>query len=549
MAGDKKPPRRQRADSVDSVLSDLQSARRKVLGKKEIPPDHEALVRNNEKLQKELLEVRAANRKLEKEKEDLNIECNELSEEKGERDGNTKGYKEEVLDLKVKLQAARETAGEDRARAERAEKELDEIWSSIAHKRREAEERIVISKADREELEERRRVWNHPGTQALLSGRAEIARHWENNEEKEKQMVMDFVKSRQNARTPKSNMKTWKKPSPDDANDNEAIMEKLQQRLAERENEFAALEAKFEKVNNAEREPNTDDAVSDLRPQLDEAHEKIETLEKEIKTLEKEISASNQAREEASAAMERLKKKIRKVGKWPGQGSAFSMPVSGSTSSEQGGVSSEAGTNSEATAHSLAEELARCEDGPDDNVSLVSWRGDYSSGEEDDQVLETDRPREAARIRDLEELVVSQLEFHRDVEPHLALTRDQFMEFRAFHADIFKKLGVSDEAEPEVEAVKVEASRAAVDDAKEVIRQVLGRVVGARGEKMRGNWVPMQKANMRLRLVVGEAREVLKENALRLGIKVRAPILTPTTSCHAMSRLTGHRSPSPIQPG
>lgn len=539
----------------------------------------EALKKRCKGFQEAYKNLTAVNEELQKAKDAAVSECERLMDE-------NKGLREEaaaattdIERLMSENESLQEILEAEKKRADEAERESDEVHSMIARKRRVFEAEKLQHEALTWELDVYRTIWQDPTSIIAIKRASKLVDEFNVHREEEESI---FQEIREFVRNGAPNIST--SSSKDNASDSEPTIESLNRRIADQRTQITLLEMRLAKAN-AERVTDTDQAILDLGFQLDDALE-------ELQIAYKDRTAADIARDDALAQVGRLETKIRMLKRGmvgSKQASAFSAATYSAVTRVLGSIREEEEEDDEAnikkagsdkkvdmSGKSLAAELeGHLEDLGSDMTTRLTL-DDRESGiilekyntlvMDNARLLEdgarlqrriqhledqADRVHGArmlvpqkegrvakARIQELEKLISSQLDFHRDIRVLLASTEVAGIELHNVEADVLQRLEIPREAGAKIEALLEKISHGGGDDAdiqeareaRHALHRALQGVGRAGGMKLQRKWLEFNKENGKLAKFVEDARGRLQDGARRLGIKVYAAPNSAQTS-------------------
>ena len=482
---------------------------------REAKKEEEGLKKKNGELTREIKELRKGNdefEKLEDTHKTLTEENGRLREEAEEAREEAKRYEKRLLKVEGELIEEKERAGENR-------KKLDGINGMIAEKRREFEQEKMMFEAEREELEMYRRGRDEPALRALLRGTSGVAGEWLEDTKREEELMAEILNSRQPRRHP--HPESPKTPDQEHRKGPTAV--KSMQRSP-----FSAVgtpggPGAVEKIGPAgtsledELPEDWQDEGSEVRmarpdgwgdgPRVDYAaliaengrlKEVVQELRRQIQDLKAQtMEAQGQRNVETPVASPHSEEIWR-------------------LEAEIAGLEELESTDNAATEDAERDALRECEECRQTTrragVTFIS--GDGLSEAED-------------RIRELEDVIISQLDFHGDVQPLLTTTDDLTTRVHAAETELLDGALGLDSVPWKISLGGGEGNEAWGARMEELREREGRRREG--GKALIGLWEGLEGARGRLVEVIGDARERLDEDALRLGIKVRIPLFSFNT--------------------
>lgn len=497
---------------------------------REVKEGEEKLKKENRELKREIKDLRKENNEVEK-LEDARKALTEENEKLGE---DAAEAREEAQSCNEKLLKVRKKLIEEKERADENKKKIDGIHGMIAEKRREFEEERVKFETDRKELEMYRRGRDEPALRALLLGTSRLADQWLNDREEEEELITKIQGLHQPSHPP--DPESPKTPEQEHAEGPTAVEGSVQRSpfsagtpggpdAVERSGprgttledelkdgwqdedqgsetmmawpvgggdepraDYGALVAENDRLRSVEEELLRQ--IRDLKAQIIEEQENgdVETPVafprfEEIRRLEAEIARLNEQLEStANAATEN--KEWNALREWERR---------------------------------CGESIRRAEEADAKAVQ---------TSPEEVTIIPSDGLSEAQdRIRELEGVIIAQLDFHRDVQPLLTATGNLTTKVHvaeselvegAFGLDgVLRRISRDDDGDDE--ATEAWEARMQEFRGREEHRR-------ERGQSLFGLWGELERVRGRLEGFIGGAREQLDDDALRLGIKVRNPL-------------------------
>lgn len=454
---------------------------------REAKKEEDGLKKKNKELTREVKELRKENDEVEKLEDTLKTlmeENGRLREEAEQARKEAKKFERRLLTVEGELIEEKERAGENR-------KKLDDINDMIAEKRREFEGEKMMFEAERKELEMYRCAKDDPALRALLRGTSMVAGHWIQDTKREGEMVTEILNSRQSIQPhDQENPKT-----PDQ----------------EHAKPLKAMGAIHRSPFSAAGTPGGPDAVVKNGPAgtslEDELPENWQDEGSQVSMTRPEHWGDGPRADYNVLVVEnsRLKEAVAELRKQiqDPQGQIIKGQEDGSVVTSVAFPRLEEIQRLEAEIARL-EEVESVDNTANENEGLNTLRECERCGQatrraegatqvspEEVTVISSDGLSEAEdRIRELEDVIISQLDFHRDVKPLLTAT---------------------DNLTTDAWQARMQEFRENEGQGKE------------RDDVLFGLWGELEGARGRLGEVIGDARERLDEDALRLGIKVRTP--------------------------
>ena len=270
-------------------------------GKETQPVDIGALKRRIKKLRVSLKNEKEAKAELQKAKDTVDAELERRMGEETKQNEEEADEAADTLYAKEELQVLRESLRAEKRRADELQGELNDIDATIRKKKREVEVDRFEHEAVLKEVEMYRSQWENPDTKALLKYRVELARRCTRGEEEEECILEEIRDPHRHASSPTP--RTPKIPLKRVICDCNPTIRSLHRRIADQVTDIALLKKRLAEAK-AERQPNSEEAMIELRIQLDETLDELEAAYKETTT-------ADMARDDALAQVRKLEKKMR----------------------------------------------------------------------------------------------------------------------------------------------------------------------------------------------------------------------------------------------